>query len=186
MTTFRTLNASATDVVALGDGRFHVRDVLGEFRTFRRTPESAEADQFVETGAMATYSAEGSLILLELTTRPGSSSRGSSCWARNSTHCRRGWATRVSSSCSTTWGRRSRVCRSVSMRRAARSRASVSEATNSTMVLRSWPYAPRPRAWCTARCGETRRWTSCPTFVANAPCGCWSTTRTGLRRSTWS
>ena len=66
MTTFKILSATATDVVALGDSRDHVRDVLGEFRTFRRTPASEEADQFVASGAMATYSAEGALILLEL------------------------------------------------------------------------------------------------------------------------
>ncbi len=34
MTTFRIIDASATDVVALGDGRDRVSDVLGEFRTF--------------------------------------------------------------------------------------------------------------------------------------------------------
>ena len=66
LTAFRIVSATATDVVALGDARDHVRDVLGEFRTFRRTPASEEADHFVESGAMATYSADGALVLLEL------------------------------------------------------------------------------------------------------------------------
>lgn len=65
-TTFRILSATETDVVALGQSREEVRRVLGDFRTFRRTPESEEADQFVDSGAMATYDADGSLVLLEL------------------------------------------------------------------------------------------------------------------------
>ena len=64
--TFRILSATETDVVALGQSREEVRSVLGDFRTFRRTPDSEEADQFVDSGAMATYSADGSLVLLEL------------------------------------------------------------------------------------------------------------------------
>ena len=67
MRTFRILSATETDVVALGQSREEVRSVLGDFRTFRRTPDSEEADQFVDSGAMATYSPEGSLVLLELT-----------------------------------------------------------------------------------------------------------------------
>lgn len=65
-TTFRILSATETDVVTLGQSREEVRGVLGDFRTFRRTPDSDEADQFVECGAMATYDAGGSLVLLEL------------------------------------------------------------------------------------------------------------------------
>lgn len=64
--TFRILSATETDVVALGQSREEVRDVLGDFRTFRRTPDSEEADQFVDCGAMATYSPDGVLVLLEL------------------------------------------------------------------------------------------------------------------------
>lgn len=64
--TFRILSATETDVVALGQSREEVRSVLGDFRTFRRTPDSEEADQFVDSGAMATYSPDGSLVLLEL------------------------------------------------------------------------------------------------------------------------
>lgn len=67
MRTFRIFSATETDVVALGQSREEVRSVLGDFRTFRRTPDSEEADQFVDSGAMATYSADGSLVLLELT-----------------------------------------------------------------------------------------------------------------------
>ena len=67
MTTFRIVSATATDVVALGEGRDQVRNLLGEFRTFRRTAASEEADHFTDIGAMATYSAEGALVLLELT-----------------------------------------------------------------------------------------------------------------------
>ena len=65
--TFRILSATETDVVSLGQSRDDVRTILGDFRTFRRTPDSEEADQFVDSGAMATYSADGSLVLLELT-----------------------------------------------------------------------------------------------------------------------
>lgn len=65
-TTFRILSATETDVVSLGQSRDDVRGTLGDFRTFRRTPESEEADQFVDSGAMATYDADGSLVLLEL------------------------------------------------------------------------------------------------------------------------
>ena len=66
MTTFRILGATETDVVNLGQSRDEVRATLGDFRTFRRTPQSGEADQFVDSGAMATYSPDGSLVLLEL------------------------------------------------------------------------------------------------------------------------
>ena len=65
--TFRILSATETDVVSLGQSRDDVRTILGDFRTFRRTRDSEEADQFVDSGAMATYSADGSLVLLELT-----------------------------------------------------------------------------------------------------------------------
>lgn len=64
--TFRILSATETDVVSLGQSRDDVRGTLGDFRTFRRTPDSEEADQFVDSGAMATYDADGSLVLLEL------------------------------------------------------------------------------------------------------------------------
>lgn len=66
MTAFRILSATETDVVTLGQSRDEVRGVLGDFRTFRRTPDSEEADHFVACGAMATYDAGGSLVLLEL------------------------------------------------------------------------------------------------------------------------
>ena len=66
MTTFTITSATTTDVVSLGDMRDRVRKVLGEYRTFSRTPTSEEADQFVGSGAMATYSAEGDLVMLEL------------------------------------------------------------------------------------------------------------------------
>ena len=65
--TYRILSATETDVVSLGQSRDEVRETLGDFRTFRRTPDSEEADQFVDSGAMATYSPDGSLVLLELT-----------------------------------------------------------------------------------------------------------------------
>ncbi|MCP3423125.1 hypothetical protein [Nocardioides pinisoli] len=64
--TFRILSATETDVVSLGQSRDDVRGTLGDFRTFRRTPDSEEADQFVDSGAMATYDADGLLVLLEL------------------------------------------------------------------------------------------------------------------------
>lgn len=66
MTTFTIISATETDVVSLGDPRDRVRATLGEHRTFRRTTESEEADQFVEAGAMATYSPDGTLVMLEL------------------------------------------------------------------------------------------------------------------------
>ena len=47
MMSFRILSATETDVVSLGQSR-------------------EEADQFVDSGAMATYSTDGSLVLLEL------------------------------------------------------------------------------------------------------------------------
>jgi hypothetical protein len=37
--TFRILSATETDVVSLGQTRDDVRSVLGDFRTFRRTPQ---------------------------------------------------------------------------------------------------------------------------------------------------
>ena len=64
--TFRILSATETDVVSLGQSRDDVRGTLGDFRTLRRTPDSEEADQFVDSGAMATYDADGLLVLLEL------------------------------------------------------------------------------------------------------------------------
>ena len=64
--TFRILSATETDVVTLGQSRDEVRAVLGDFQTFRRTPQSEEADHFVDCGAMATYDVDGSLVLLEL------------------------------------------------------------------------------------------------------------------------
>ena len=63
--TFRVLSATETDVVSLGQSRDDVRGTLGDFRTFRRTPESEEADHFVDNGAMATYDADGSLELAD-------------------------------------------------------------------------------------------------------------------------
>lgn len=64
--TFRILSGTETDVVSLGQSREDVRGTLGDFRTFRRTPDSGEADQFVDSGAMATYDADGLLVLFEL------------------------------------------------------------------------------------------------------------------------
>lgn len=66
MTTFTIISTTETDVVSLGEARDAVRAALGEHRTFRRTPASGEADQFVEAGAMATYSPDGALVMLEL------------------------------------------------------------------------------------------------------------------------
>lgn len=66
LTTYRIISATETDVVSLGATRDEVREALGEFRTFRRTPGSEEADQFTDCGAMATYSSDGVLTLLEL------------------------------------------------------------------------------------------------------------------------
>lgn len=64
---FKITSSTATDVVSLGDQREEVRSALGDFSTFRRTPESEESDHFTESGAMATYSSDGSLVMLELT-----------------------------------------------------------------------------------------------------------------------
>ncbi len=66
MTTFTIISATETDVVSLGTSRDVVRATLGEHDTFRRTPDSEEADHFVEVGAMATYSPDGALVMLEL------------------------------------------------------------------------------------------------------------------------
>ena len=66
MTTFTITSATETDAVSLGEARDVVRATLGEYRTFRRTTQSDEADHFVEVGAMATYSPDGALVLLEL------------------------------------------------------------------------------------------------------------------------
>lgn len=63
---FKITSATTTDVVSLGDRREVVRGALGDFRTFRRTPDSEEGDQFTGSGAMATYSSDGSLVMLEL------------------------------------------------------------------------------------------------------------------------
>jgi len=63
---FKITSPTTTNVVSLGDTRDKVREALGEFRTFRRTAQSEEGDHFVESGAMATYSSDGALTLLEL------------------------------------------------------------------------------------------------------------------------
>lgn len=63
---FTITSSTATDVVRLGDQREDVRRALGDHSTFRRTPDSEEADQFGGSGAMATYSSDGSLVMLEL------------------------------------------------------------------------------------------------------------------------
>ena len=66
MTTFTIISATETDVVALGQSREEVRAALGTHRTLRRTPESEEADHFVDSGAIATYSPKGELVLVEM------------------------------------------------------------------------------------------------------------------------
>jgi hypothetical protein len=50
----------------LGDRRAVVRERFGEFRVFRRTPDSAEADQFLPSGLMVTYGADGGVAFIEI------------------------------------------------------------------------------------------------------------------------
>lgn len=64
--TFKITSSTATDVVSLGDEREDVREALGDAETFRLTPASDESDHFEASGAIATYSSDGSLIMLEL------------------------------------------------------------------------------------------------------------------------
>lgn len=63
---FRILGPDATNSVSLGETRDDVREALGAFREFRRTPDSDVSDQF-EEGVIATYSPDGTLIMLEFT-----------------------------------------------------------------------------------------------------------------------
>jgi hypothetical protein len=63
---FTIVSSTATDLVALGDSRAAVRETLGSPTTFRRTAASDESDQFASSGAMATYSSVGALVMLEL------------------------------------------------------------------------------------------------------------------------
>ena len=63
---FTIVSSTATDLVALGDSRAAVRETLGSSSTFRRTADSDESDQFTDSGAMATYSSVGALVMLEL------------------------------------------------------------------------------------------------------------------------
>lgn len=62
---FRILDASSTNVVVLGQTRDEVRESLGLHRQFKRTADSAESDQFPDSGVLATYSREGRVIMLE-------------------------------------------------------------------------------------------------------------------------
>ena len=87
--TFRILSATETDVVSLGQSRDDVRGTLGDFRTFRRTPDSEEADQFVDSGAMATSASKVvpsprrrvSRSLSCTATSPTSARSTSPCWS---------------------------------------------------------------------------------------------------------
>ena len=62
---FQIQSATATNIVRLGESRDEVRRLLGNYRAFRRTPASEESDQFTERGVMATFSASGTLVMLE-------------------------------------------------------------------------------------------------------------------------
>ena len=62
---FSILSSTATDVVALGQSRKATRQLLRPFRSFRRTPDALESDQFMDVGVMATYDHEGNICVLE-------------------------------------------------------------------------------------------------------------------------
>lgn len=65
----RVTGRHATDVVSLGQPRAQVREALGDFREFRRTPSGNESDLFA-AGAVATYAPDGTLMMVEFTLLP--------------------------------------------------------------------------------------------------------------------
>jgi hypothetical protein len=50
----------------VGESITAVRNSLGPFRTFRRTGEHRDTDQFYEAGALVTYDKHGSVEFVEL------------------------------------------------------------------------------------------------------------------------
>lgn len=61
------ISATGFDGLRLGDHIHDIRERFGEFRSFRRTRESDESDQFVNVGIMVTYDDEGVVTFIELT-----------------------------------------------------------------------------------------------------------------------
>jgi hypothetical protein len=51
----------------LGDPRAAVRERFGEARTFRRTPDAPETDQFVDAGLLVTYDNDERVTFIEFT-----------------------------------------------------------------------------------------------------------------------
>ena len=51
----------------LGDDKTAVRHRFGTFRTFRRTQDSPETDQFIDSGMLVTYGPEEEVTLIEVT-----------------------------------------------------------------------------------------------------------------------
>ncbi|MEQ4205798.1 hypothetical protein [Actinopolymorpha sp. B9G3] len=62
---FRIISESSTNIVTLGEKRDEVRERLGEYRSFKRTPGSDESDQFLNSGVLVTYSSQDRVIMLE-------------------------------------------------------------------------------------------------------------------------
>jgi hypothetical protein len=59
-------NVGSTEL-KLGDPRAAVRERFGEPRTFRRTPDAPETDQFVEAGLLVTYDNDERVTFIEFT-----------------------------------------------------------------------------------------------------------------------
>jgi hypothetical protein len=62
---FQITGATTTSVVSLGQPRHEVRHALGAYRSFRRTRESRESDQFTDSGVIATYTNAETVAMLE-------------------------------------------------------------------------------------------------------------------------
>jgi hypothetical protein len=60
----------------LDDERALVRERLGAYRTFRRTPGSRETDQFPDAGVLVTYGEDDRVTFVELTAPSTPSVRG--------------------------------------------------------------------------------------------------------------
>lgn len=59
-------NLGSTEL-RLGDPKAAVRERFGEARTFRRTPDAPETDQFVEPGLLVTYDNDERVTFIEFT-----------------------------------------------------------------------------------------------------------------------
>ena len=63
---WRITGPDGFDDLKIGESRSTVRERLGDFEVFRRTPDAPEADDFLHRGVQVTYDEHGRVSFMEI------------------------------------------------------------------------------------------------------------------------